>query len=133
MLEELIEEMEKSIESDDFELVMEDCMQKVEMEDIGAEAITPLLKFMERHPLADFGMPGAIVHYVERFYKNGYEELLMKSIKRRPTMHTVWMLNRIINGSEEAEKYIDLMREVINRPDVHEDIKKSAENFLLEP
>ena len=133
MLEELIEEMEKSIESDDFELVMEDCMQKVEMEDIGSEAITPLLKFMERHPLADFGMPGAIVHYVERFYKNGYEELLMKSIKRRPTMHTVWMLNRIINGSEEAEKYIDLMREVINRPDVHEDIKKSAENFLLEP
>lgn len=133
MLEGLIEEMEKSIESDDFELVMEDCMQKVEMEDIGVEAITPLLKFMERHPLADFGMPGAIVHYVEKFYKNGYEELLMESVKRRPAMHTVWMLNRIINGSEEAEKYIDLMREVINRPDVHEDIKKSAENFLLEP
>lgn len=132
MLEELIEEMEKSIESDDFELVMEDCMQKVEMEDIGTEAITPLLKFMERHPLADFGMPGAIVHYVERFYKNGYEELLMESIKRRPAMHTVWMLKRIINGNEEAEKYIDLMREVINRPDVHGDIKKSAEDFLLE-
>lgn len=52
---------------------------------------------MERHPLISSGTPGALVHYVESFYKKGYEELLEKSVRNAPTVHTVWMLNRLIN------------------------------------
>ena len=87
MLEIAIKEIENSIGSDDFELVMEDNIMKLEIQNIGIEAVKPLLQLMERHPLVDFGVPGAIVHFVERFYKKGYEELLVESIKRKPTMH----------------------------------------------
>ena len=70
----------------------------------GIETVEPILRFMEDHPLIDFGTPGPLVHYLEGFYGNGYEERLIESINRKPTGHTVWMLNRIINGTEEATR-----------------------------
>ncbi len=130
MLVTAIKEVEDSIGSDDFELVMEDNVMKLEIQNVGIEAVEPLLQLMERHPLDDFGMPGAIVHFVERFYKKGYEELLVKSIKRKPTMHTVWMLNRIKNGSENKKDYIELMNDIINRNDVEDEIKNQARAFV---
>jgi hypothetical protein len=72
---------------------------------VGVEAVEPILKFMEEHSDMDFGMPGALVHFVERFHQHGYEDKLIESIKRKPTSHTIWMLNRVINGSKsEAAK-----------------------------
>lgn len=130
MLENVIKAIENSIGSDDFEFIMEDNIMKLEIQNIGIEAVTPLLQLMERHPLFDFGVPGAIVHFVERFYKRGYEELLIDSVKRRPTMHTVWMLNRIINGSENKEKYIKIMKDIIIRTDIEEEIKNQAIAFI---
>lgn len=62
MIEKLIKDMEEQIDCDDFE-------NQIKYEDFGISAVEPLLSFMERHPLNDFGMPGAIVHYVEQFYK----------------------------------------------------------------
>ena len=72
---------------------------------------------MEEFPDADFGQPGPLTHFVETFYSNGYEELLCQSLKRRPTVHTVWMLNRIINVPKLANKetYVALLNEVMNR------------------
>lgn len=130
MLVTAIKEIEDSIGSDDFELVMEDNIMKLEIQNVGIEAVEPLLQLIERHPLDDFGMPGAIVHFVERFYKKGYEELLVKSINRKPTMHTVWMLNRIINGSENKKDYIELMNDIINRNDVEDEIRNQARAFV---
>jgi hypothetical protein len=43
---------------------------------VRVEAIEPILRFMEERPGADFGMPGALVHFVERFHSQGYEERL---------------------------------------------------------
>ena len=130
MLEIAIKEIENSIGSDDFELVMEDNIMKLEIQNIGIEAVKPLLQLMERHPLVDFGVPGAIVHFVERFYKKGYEELLVESIKRKPTMHTVWMLNRIINGSENKKDYIELMKAIIEHNDIEDEIRNQARAFM---
>ena len=75
-------------------------------------------------------VPGAIVHFVERFYKKGYEELLVESIKRKPTMHTVWMLNRIINGSENKKDYIELMKAIIEHNDIEDEIRNQARAFM---
>lgn len=111
-------------------LLPEENIMKLEVEGVGIEAVTPLLELMERHPMDDFGMPGAIVHFVERFYKNGYEELLIESVKRRPTMHTVWMLNRVMNGSENKNDYLKIMKEVTERSDVEEEIKNSVSEFM---
>lgn len=130
MLDTIIKELENGIGTDDFEFIMEDNIMKLEMENVGIEAVTPLLQLMERHPMEDFGMPEAIVHFVERFYRNGYEELLIDSVKRRPTMHTVWMLNRVMNGSENKSEYIEIMKAIRNRSDIEEEIKNSANDFI---
>lgn len=130
MLDTVIKEIESAVGTDDFEFIMEENIMKLEVEGVGIEAVTPLLELMERHPMDDFGMPGAIVHFVERFYKNGYEELLVESVKRRPTMHTVWMLNRVMNGSENKNDYLEIMKEVTERSDVEEAIKNSASEFM---
>jgi len=130
MLDTVIKEIESAVGTDDFEFIMEENIMKLEVEGVGIEAVTPLLELMERHPMDDFGMPGAIVHFVERFYKNGYEELLIESVKRRPTMHTVWMLNRVMNGSENKNDYLKIMKEVTERSDVEEEIKNSVSEFM---
>ena len=130
MIEELIRELEAQIDSDDYEEVQENCLAQIQAEGFGLSAVEPLLLFMERHPLSDFGMPGAIVHYVEQFYKKGYEDLLAVSVARRPTLHTVWMLNRIKNAGEDAGKYEQLLRDILERPDVEEEIKNSVKEFL---
>ena len=129
-IEELIKEMEERIDSDDFEEVQENCMYEIEEANLGIDAVEPLLLLMERHPLSDFGIPGAIVHYVERFYKNGYEDLLISSVARRPTLHTVWMINRIKNADENAEKYEKILKDILAKQDVEEEIKNSVKGFL---
>jgi hypothetical protein len=78
-------------------------------------AVDAVLKFMERHPDWDFGTPGALVHFVEKFYGKGYESLLLQSLTRRPTGHTLWMLNRMINGEQNAERkasYVETLSQI---------------------
>ena len=130
MLEELIKKMEDNIDSDDFERIEEECIEKIEESDLGLSAVEPLIRLMERHPLSDFGVPGAIVHFVEKFYKNGYEDILYESIKRSPAMHTVWMLNRICNDKNSHDKFKKLLAETAERNDIDQAIAKSAKEFL---
>jgi hypothetical protein len=70
---------------------------------VGIESVEPILRFMEEHPDLDFGTPGALTHFMERFYQHGYEEKLLESMGRRPTSHTVWLLNRVINGAKSED------------------------------
>ena len=118
MIENLIKKMEEQIDSDNFEEVQEECIYQIEKENLGISTVEPLLHFMERHPLSDFGMPGAIVHYAEQFYKKGYEDLLVASVVRRPTMHTVWMINRIKNAGENSDKYEKILNDILEKQDV---------------
>lgn len=79
---------------------------------VGVESVEPILRFMEDHPDLDYGMPGPLVHFVERFHRKGYESKLVDSVERKPTSHTLWMLNRLINGTDEGEerrRFVDLM------------------------
>ena len=85
---------------------------------------------MERHPLTDFGSPGPIVHFVETFYKKGYEEELVNSIKRKPTLHTIWMLNRIINGADNKEYYLSLLKKIYENKSYDKEIREEALYFL---
>ena len=81
-------------------------------------------------PFTDFGMPGEIVRYMERFYQHGYEELLAESIKRRPTIHTLFMLNRLINGGSDREYYMELLKEVTERTDIEKKIQDAAQEYI---
>lgn len=130
MIEEWIKEMEDRIDYHDFEEIQEDVIYKIQSANLGRDAIEPLLRFMERHPLTNFGMPGAIVHYVEQFYKKGYEDLLIASIQRRPTLHTIWMVNRIKNTGENSERYIEILTAILEKQAIEEEIKTSIKGFL---
>lgn len=130
MIERLIKEMEEHIDCDDFEEVQEKCLSQIEKENLGISAVEPLLLFMERHPLSDFGIPGAIVHYIEQFYKKGYEDLLITSVIRRPTLHTVWMINRIKNAGENSDKYEKILNDILEKQDIEEKIKNSVIEFI---
>lgn len=131
MIEELIKEMEEHIDSDDFEQIQEECISQIEKADLGIGAVEALLLFMERHPLSDFGVPGAILHYAEQFSGKGYEELLIASVMRRPTLHTVWMVNRVKNAEENTEKYEKIFNDILAGECAEEEIKDSVKGFLL--
>src|SRR5882724_7027675 len=77
------------------------------------DAVEPILRFMENNPKVDFGTPGPLVHFVESFSGQGYEQKLIDSLTRKPTTHTVWMANRVVNGSQdpdERKRIADLLR-----------------------
>ena len=131
-LNSIIQKMEAGMQdNEDFETVMMDCMEEIEENYNQLDSVQPLLRLMERHPLTDFGSPGPIVHFVERFYKKGYEEELLLSLKRMPTLHTVWMLNRLVNGTDQAEVYLDLLKEISENTSYDKEIREEALHFLL--
>ena len=130
-LNSIIQKMEAGMQdNEDFETVMMDCMEEIEENYNQLDSVQPLLRMMERHPLTDFGSPGPIVHFVERFYKKGYEEELLLSLKRMPTLHTVWMLNRLINGTDQAEVYLELLKEISENASYNKEIREEALHFL---
>ncbi|QDQ82186.1 hypothetical protein [Paraburkholderia megapolitana] len=99
----------------------------------GVEMLDPILRFMESHPDWDFGLPGPLVHFVEKFYRRGYEEELLKSVQRRPTAHTAWMLNRIINGEKDAitkAKLIGVMQNASQNPSIDSATLERINHFL---
>ena len=129
-LELIIKKIEDNIDSDDFEWIMNECMEDIESNYNQLDSVQPLLQLMERHPLTYFGSPGEIVHFVEKFYKKGYEEKLISSLKRMPTVHTIWMLNRIINGADNPENYLDLLKKISKNKYYDKEIREEAAHFL---
>ena len=90
----------------------EDILLTIEDEDCSIDYVDAILRFMESNSDLDYGMPGPVVHFVERFFMKGYETLLLESIKRTPTVHTLWMMNRIINSPKlvDRSKYLDALK-----------------------
>ena len=100
---------------------------------LGLEAVEPILRFMELHPDIDYGSPGALVHFMERFYGQGYEEALLASVARRPTEHTTWLLNRLINGEQEPSAkgmLVNAMHGIAAHPEADELTLRRAYHFL---
>ncbi|MBQ6676389.1 MAG: hypothetical protein IJM75_09690 [Ruminococcus sp.] len=128
MTDELLKELEGLVGSDNFEADMEEIMSRLQAEGAGFEIVKDLLGIMERHPLDDFGMPGAMVHFIEGFYPK-YVPLLADSLKRSPAMQTVWMLNRCINGVENKEEYINILKSISENEAVDKMIRDSAREF----
>ena len=62
--------------------------------------VAPILELIANHPEVDFGSPGELVHFVEKFYHQGYEDLLLESVLKSPTVHNIWMLHRCYNDND---------------------------------
>ena len=81
----------------------------------GSELIPVLLRFMEENSSLDFGSPGAFVHFIETFGVASYREELIQSVRRRPMLQNLWMINRILNATDsqaDREQLLDVLREI---------------------
>jgi hypothetical protein len=128
----LIKSLEGAIEQDNLVGVGYDITDELKKNPNSFIAIEAILQLMEKYPDADFGMPGPLVHFVELFSEKGYEEKLVESIKRCPTQHTVWMLNRVINGVEGEKKqyYFGILKSILGFPNLNEYVKISVSEFI---
>ena len=102
--EEIAVQLEWIVSVHDFAACSAELVENWTTAGVGVESVEPVLRFMEKHPTLEFGMPGALVHFVERFYGKGYEQKLVESVRRKPTSSSVWMLHRVINGTMDAEE-----------------------------
>jgi len=105
---------------------------EIEGREDGVQFLPALFAILENNPGADFGSPGVIVHTAERYFKNGYEQALLTSLRRHPTPHTVWMLNRVINavqGQERAE-LVSLMTHFAEDCAIDVETRMAARDFL---
>ena len=55
---------------------------------------------------------------------------MIASLNRKPTRHTVFMLNRLINETTHKEDYLLLMNDIVHRNDVEQEIKDDVQEFL---
>ena len=122
-------------DEDDFVGLQYDVVDQLEELNIGFEIITDVLELMETNPLVEFGSPGPLTHFIENFYNDNqkeYEKLLETSINKKPAVHTLWLLNRVINGSEEARalQLTQVMKSVYENEQVGTDIRNVAQHFL---
>ena len=136
-----IEEIKKEIEIidtvddsniNDLDLLCEDI---IELNNEGwdtAILMDPLFRILEKNSDFDFGMPGQIVHTLEKHYKKGLEQELFKSLNRKPTFYTLWMLNRIINGTSDAKEkecYMEMLKSIL-KMEIPDYLKKQAQHLI---
>lgn len=90
-----------------------------------------ILEIIADNPSVDFGMPGERVYFVEQFYKNGYEELLIASVSEKPTPHNIWMLHRCYNdiNNPKHEKFAEVIKKLKNEESVSTEVQAAIDEF----
>ena len=98
---------------------------------IGKEYVEFLINFMSDNPDIDYGMPGPIVHFIEKYPIEYYLGFLLKAIEKKPNDTLLWMLNRITNVADKInkEKYIDVFKKTTERKDIDAITKDTALQF----
>jgi hypothetical protein len=133
---EISEQLEGIASAKDFESSSAELTEAWSAAGVGIESVQPILRFMEEHPELDYGSPGPLVHFVEEVYLKGYkwyEEELIQSMNRRPTIMSVWMLNRVLNGTEEPTRrrvLIETMTQAAKNPKANQATVELIRDFL---
>lgn len=86
----------------------------------------------EAFPTSFFGQPGPLIHFLEKHYPH-YVNLLIESATRKPSLPTVWMINRILNGNLDNKtrtKLLDLLTSISMNKKIDKEIMNSAMGFL---
>ena len=95
------------------------------------QAVPLLFDWFEAHASQHVGSPGAFVHFIED--KLDFFPLLRESLKRRPAVITVWMVNRIANAAKTASEIQDWMavlQAALQHPLGDEECRSDAQRFL---
>lgn len=94
---------------DDYVDYLSESLAAADSDDIDDGTFSEAFHFIERNAHADLGSPGPLVHFIERHYPR-YCRHLVESVERHPTTHTLWMLNRILNGRPSDEERAELLK-----------------------
>lgn len=128
-IQKLFRELETHVGDDWIEDYEENLVSALETRADKESFIEPVFLLLERYPLADWGMPGALAQFLESFDTETEERFLLCSLERQPTMLTVFMLNRLINAEAKPE-YLSAMRRIADDTKTAADISKSARDFV---
>jgi len=118
---------------DDFRYACSKITKTLPASDEGLPLVGVILDFMEENEELDYGMPGALTHFSEKFYRHGYEKLLLESVSRHPTAQTLFMLNRLINGTTDPQTrdvLIGLVKSATNHPLANSMARELAEDYV---
>jgi hypothetical protein len=99
--------------------------------DLRSPVISAILGLIERHPEAELGTPGPLVHELEAI--PGYQPFLRESVLRQPTNLSVWMVNRILNSEISTgarSGWLDVLRTVLTHPLASKESQLAASDFL---
>ena len=55
---------------------------------------------------------------------------MITSVKRAPSMHTVWMLNRCINGAADKSELLSVLESVVNNENADNAVRDNAKEFF---
>jgi hypothetical protein len=123
-----------SSEYSNLELEIYEILEPVNSTADGSQIVPHLFLFMERmadYPKADLGTRGPQIHFIEK--QKGYEEHLVSSLMRRPTMGTVLMVNAILNtdlSKSKREYWLGLLHEVSKRASTEKCVRDFAIRFI---
>ena len=124
----LFDELEDHIGDDWIEDYEDELVNALEARTDKERFIEPIFALPEKYPLADWGIPGALAHFLESFDTETEERFLLNSLERQPTMLTVFMLNRLINTDGKPE-YLAAMRGIAGNTAIASEISASAWDF----
>lgn len=125
----LFDELEQHVGDDWIEDYEERLVGALEARADKEAFIEPIFALLEKYPLADWGIPGALAHFIESFDTETEERFLLDSLERQPTMLTVFMLNRLINAENKPE-YLAAMRRIADDAAAAPEISASARDFI---
>lgn len=125
-----IKELAESAYDDDILYQEYQVCDLLETADDKEKYIPYILEIMENNPLAEWGCPGPLVHFMESCNAEIYEKLLKESVKKHPAVHTLIMFNRICNAKSDRNEYISIFKNIAENDYIENDISETAREFL---
>ncbi|GAB0168355.1 hypothetical protein LSPCS325_17920 [Lysinibacillus sp. CTST325] len=79
-------------------------MDEIEELENAFDFVEPIFLLVERSEDIDFGGPGPFGSFLENFYRNGYEDILVKSLHRKPKEYTIYLLERLCSDESNPKR-----------------------------
>ncbi len=111
---------------------IENLIKDLEGKEDAFETVEPFLRVFERSPITDFGAPGWIIHFIEDFEER-YYPFLFESLRRQPSLCTIRMLNRIINGEKDKKQkteYIKILIDLSKHPNSNRLLSQEIDEYI---
>jgi hypothetical protein len=112
--------------------LLEETVTAIFQEGLASQCFADLFRIFERFPESDgFGLFWSILHKLEAV--PGYEPALLESVERAPSLFTITMISRLINGGKPQIGSRDLMqvlKHTASRADIPDAVREEAEESV---